>query len=124
MAKFPSNERIKSKLILEQVYNEGALIKAYPIKIKFLEIDALTDHTVQIVISIPKRIIKKATARNRIRRQLKEIYRLNKAQLVEKYQTKNKGLALFLIYTGKESPTFGHLENKLKELISKLEQDL
>lgn len=124
MAKFPSNERIKSKLILEQVYNEGALIKAYPLKIKFLEIDALTDHTVQIVISIPKRIIKKATARNRIRRQLKEIYRLNKTQLVENYQTKNKGLALFLIYTGKESPTFGHLENKLKELISKLEQDL
>ncbi len=124
MAKFPSNERIKSKLILEQVYNEGTLIKAYPLKIKFLEVEELTENTVQIVISIPKRIIKKATARNRIRRQLKEIYRLNKTQLIEKYQTKNKGLALFLIYTGKESPTFDHLENKLKELISKLEQDL
>lgn len=124
MAKFPSNERIKSKLILEQVYNEGILIKAYPLKIKFLEVEALADNTVQIVISIPKRIIKNATSRNRIRRQIKEIYRLNKAQLIEKYQAKNTGLALFLIYTGKESPTFGHLENKLKELISKLEQDL
>lgn len=124
MNSFPSTERIKSKLVLEKVYNEGLVLKSYPLKIKYLELDFKVGSNLQIVISVPKRIVKKAIARNRIRRQLKEIYRMNKAALLAHYSDQKQGLALFLIYTGKEKYSFEHLEKKLKELISKLEENL
>lgn len=124
MATFKSSERLKSKLVLEQVYETGTLVKAYPLKLKYLELDLIKGGAVQIVISIPKRIVKNATDRNRIRRQLNEIYRANKDTLIQIYEQKQKTLALFLIYTSKEKQTFDHLEKKLKELISKLEKNL
>jgi ribonuclease P protein component len=79
---------------------------------------------VKIVISIPKRIIKKATKRNRIRRQLKEIYRLNKSSLIADFESKPKGLAIFLIYTGKENEAFEFLEAKLKLVLNELQRKI
>ena len=124
MASFPSAERLKSKLAIEEVYNKGELLKAYPLKLKYLKMDFSVGAKVQIVISIPKRVVKNATDRNRIRRQLQAVYRENKSCLLNRFSNEEKGLALFLIYSSKEKQTFGQLEIKLKELISKLEENL
>ena len=74
----------------------------------------------QIVITVPKRNIKSAVKRNRVRRQLKEIYRLNKESLLDKLKAKETSLALFLIYTGKENEDFNLLESKLKLVLKEL----
>jgi ribonuclease P protein component len=64
--------------------------------------------------------VKKAVRRNRIRRQLKEIYRLNNTPLKMALSNQTTGLALFLIYTGEEKVEFALLETKLKLLLLEL----
>ncbi|MEX1002875.1 MAG: ribonuclease P protein component [Crocinitomicaceae bacterium] len=124
MATFPSTERIKSKKLLDTVYKEGEVIKQYPFILRYLKVDFEKGGGVQIVIAIPKKTIKKAVKRNRLRRQIKEIYRHNKSNLLSQFKEKNKGLALFLVYTGKGDEDYHHLENKLTLLLKKLENTI
>lgn len=124
MPTFPASERIKSKKLLDKVYQEGELIKHYPYRLKYLITTPDVDSNVQIVVSVPKRNVKLAVRRNRLKRQIKEAYRLNKKDLLSQFEEKEQGLALFLIYTGKEDQNFQLLEKKLKELLKKLQEKL
>ncbi len=105
---------------MDDVYSNGDTIKKFPFILKFLPTTIESGDKVQIVISIPKRNIKKATGRNRIRRQIKEIYRLNKTELVQLAAQKEEDLALFLIYTAKEKMEYDILESKLKLILQEL----
>lgn len=121
MATFSAQERIKSKKLLEEVYEKGENLKGYPFRLKYLVTEWEGDAAVKIVVSVPKRSVRKAVRRNRIRRQIKEAYRLNKADLLSQMKAKEKRLALFLIYTGKDDQTYQSLEKKLIELLRKLQ---
>src|SRR6478736_3681532 len=83
--KFPSEERLKSKKLIEELFNKGSSIHLYPYRIFFLPGPAETTTGMpQLLISIPKRNFKKAVDRNRIRRQIREIYRLNRTLFYKK----------------------------------------
>lgn len=124
MNKFSKSERIKSRIVLEKVYNQGEMIKVYPFRLKFLKSGTEDLGNAKIVVSVPKRLVKRASKRNRIRRQIKEIYRLNKSDLLSLLVDKSQGLALFLIFTGKETVTFEVLEEKLKKLLEELKHKI
>jgi ribonuclease P protein component len=124
MNSFPKTERIKSRIVLEKVYNEGEMLKAYPFRLKYLKSESDGIGKTQIVVSVPKRLVKRASKRNRIRRQIKEIYRLNKSDLLSLLESKPFGLAVFLIFTGKETDTFEFLEEKLKKLLVELKNKI
>ena len=80
---------------------------------------------VQIGVSASKRNFKKAVDRNRVKRLLRETYRLNKHPLLQKAAERQKQLQVFFIYIDKTLPTFAPLEEKmgycLKRLVKILE---
>lgn len=81
---FRKNERITSRLLMEQLFggNKSRAITAFPIRAIYLEVDHHgKDAPVQVLFSVSKRHFKHAVDRNRIKRQLREAYRLNKAML-------------------------------------------
>lgn len=122
MPSFSAHERIKSRKLLELLYEKGDQINLFPYRLKFLRVDFEKGSQVQIVISVPKRNVKKAVRRNRLRRQIKEAYRLNKEDLLSQFTREEKGLALFLVYGGKDEHTYAELEQKLIELLKKLQK--
>lgn len=119
--KFPKSERLNSQSVIEQIFKKSSSIKEFPFLLKYRRHSFEKGAKVQIAISIPKRRVKKAVDRNRLKRQIKEGYRLNKAPLLEKFKNKEQGLALFLIYSGSETATYAKLENKIKVLLQQLE---
>ena len=124
MPTFSKSEKLKRKNLIDRLFAEGEMLKQYPFLMRFLKLPAAELDKVQIAISVPKRNIKKAVDRNRLRRQLKEIYRLNKSDLLSKFENKESGLALFLIYTGKGDESYPQLEKKLNLILKKLEAQL
>ena len=118
--KFGKSERLKSKKTIEDVYSHGQQIKKFPFLLKYLRTSIEKGAKVQIVVSIPKRNVKKATDRNRLKRQIKEVYRLNKKELFELINKQEKDLALFLIYTGGVDVEYQLLESKLKLILQEL----
>ncbi|UKN00358.1 ribonuclease P protein component [Paracrocinitomix mangrovi] len=124
MSTFPLSERLKSRKIIEDVYDNGKQINHFPFRLKYLLADFEDGANVKIAIAVPKRKVKKAVKRNRIKRQIREAYRLNKSDLLSKFEGKEKGLALFLVYTGEQDQNYQWLEKKLVDLLKKLQSNL
>jgi ribonuclease P protein component len=71
-------------------------------------------------VSVSKKNFKKAVDRNRIKRLLREAYRLHKAPLYEKLQAQQKQLEVFFVFTDRALPTFDLVEEKMKYCIRRL----
>lgn len=76
---------------------------------------------VQATVSVSSRNFKKAVDRNRIKRQLREVYRLQKPDLTMQLGDINKQIALFFIYTGKELPEYNDLFEKMQKILTRLQ---
>ncbi len=73
----------------------------------------------QLAISIPKRNFKTAVARNRIKRQVREAYRLGKADFYKKLQVGGQPIALMLILVAREMPEYCDIEAAIGKMIRK-----
>jgi len=120
---FNKVERLKSKKQITEIFEKGKKIKQYPFVLNYLFVDE-SDSPIKIVVSVPKRLVKFANKRNRLKRQIKEAYRLNKADIYQKLEQNNKNLALFLIYTGKEKENYHFIEKKLILLLNQLKEKI
>jgi ribonuclease P protein component len=78
------------------------------------------DVPVKAGVSVSTRNFKKAVHRNRIKRILREAYRLNKNSLAEHLTASGKHLALFIIYNDKTLPVFTEINEKMQLLLNKL----
>lgn len=124
---FKKKERLSSKILIDEVFEKGKKFKSYPFIVTYLELDKIentANSPVRIVITVPKRKVKFANKRNRVRRQIKEAYRLNKPDFYSQLDAKNKNLALFLIYIGKEKEEYSFIDKKIKLLLTDLVKQL
>ncbi len=112
---FPKKEKLKSKKRIAQLFEEGRAITNYPIKLIYLETMGQASK-IQAGVAVPKKNFKSAVARNRIKRLLREAYRLNKAVVFNNTQDE---FAFLFLYLGKEKPTFLEVESKMKSLLQK-----
>ncbi|HEY1199409.1 MAG TPA: ribonuclease P protein component [Niastella sp.] len=118
------NERLKRRKIIEQLFSEGRAVSAFPIRVQYKLVDELLAEPLQAGFSASSRTFKRAVDRNRIKRLMREAYRLQKAPLEQALQTKQRRLALFLIYTGKELPEFTLVKEKMDVVLTKLVQNI
>ena len=71
----------------------------------------------RIIASIPKRNFKKAVDRNRLKRRIKEVWRLNKTEIEIIDST---FFDLFIIYSAKEEMTYSQIEAKFILLLKQI----
>ena len=124
---FTKDERLCSKIVIEEIFKKGKKLKSFPFVVTYLGIPSEKcgwESQVKIVISVPKRKIKLAVKRNRLKRQIKEAYRLNKGSFYRELKEKNINLALFLIYIGKEKENYSFIEQKIKVLLKQIQDKL
>jgi ribonuclease P protein component len=114
-------ERLKRRKIIEQLFSEGRAVTAFPIRVQYKMVDQLAV-PLQAGFSVSSRNFKRAVDRNRIKRLMREAYRLQKLPLEQALQTKEQQLALFLIYTGKELPAYALVKEKVDVVLKKLLQ--
>ncbi|OQP67040.1 ribonuclease P [Niastella vici] len=117
-------ERLKRRKIIEQLFSEGRAVTAFPIRVQYKLIDQPGTGPLQAGFSASSRNFKKAVDRNRIKRLMREAYRLQKAPLEQALQTKKRQLALFLIYTGRELPPYALVKEKVELVLKKLLQTI
>ena len=75
-----------------------------------------------VAISVPKRNIRLAVDRNRIKRQTREAWRLNCNDLKMSLESKNLTLQILLVYNGKELPVYAILQSKIILILQRLQE--
>ncbi len=126
MHTFKKEERLSSKIVINKLFEKGAYITVSPFRTVWLETDSPLVFPAQVAISVSKKRFKHAVDRNKVKRLVREAYRLNKDSFHNTLIQKNKKCVLMFIYTGNSIPAYKDLESKiiltLQRLMKELEQ--
>lgn len=114
------NERVKSRKVIQQLFQEGQSISAFPIRVLFLPSNQHL--SLRAGFAVSKKFFKKAPDRNRIKRLMREAYRLQKHEFDLTAFGNISGLDLFFIYTGSELPKYDFIEKKIGKIFQSLQQ--
>ncbi len=114
---YPKKEKLKSKKLIDQLFTEGQSVSAFPLRLVFMHTKFEEEGIIaKTGVSVSKRNFKTAVERNRIKRLLREAYRLNKAGFFNNLTTQH---AFMILYIGKDKPTFAQVETRMKVLFEK-----
>lgn len=118
-------ERLNSKILIGKMF-EGGVSKSFsifPIRVVYMPIEQ-GDAPAAILISVSKRRFKRAVKRNRVKRQIREVYRKNKHLLVDELRRREQRLAIAFIYLSDELIATSELEEKMKIALSRISEKL
>lgn len=114
----PKEERLCSRKALEELF-EGSnkSMLAYPVRAVFQQ----TEETgIRIMVSVSKRFFKRAVKRNRIKRQLREAYRLNKNIL----KPASGGLNIAFLWNSNDILPTAKVMEKMQNLLTKINESV
>lgn len=115
--KFPKKEKLKSKKLIESLFTEGKAVSKYPFKLVYLKTEFTEEVKIQAGVSVPKRNFKRAVDRNRIKRLMRESYRLNKHLIFNNIEV---SYAFMFLYLGKDIPkNYDEVNKSMMKLMQK-----
>ena len=112
------DERLCSRKALEELFGGGhQSVSAFPIRAVFMP-NGLG--VVRIMVSVSKRYFKRAVKRNRIKRQLREAYRLQKELL----QPLDGGLDIAFLWTSDEMLPTEKVFQKMQNILWRIHENV
>lgn len=126
--RFPKSERLSSRNDIEALFSRStagstpvgkARVRTVALRWMLRE-KAPGSPLCKVLVSVPKRNLKKAVARIRVKRMLREIYRSEKSLWQKVPASANKVMLIAVIYSGREVPTFESLKRDCHEAAAKI----
>jgi len=109
MPKFPKKDKLCGQLRIQQLYQTGRKIVVWPFRVSYLP-----SATTQVLIWAPKSLYKHAVDRNRLRRQMREAWRLS--------DKPDSNYLLAINYMDKQMQPYAVIEKAMHKLIRKLNE--
>lgn len=123
---FNKKDKIKGIKPIQALFNEPNTVIVFPFK-AFYQFNSNTKYsdnlTLKIAVSVAKRRFKKAPERNRIKRLMREAYRLNQHRLKAKLIPESD-LSVMIVYIGNDLPVLNKLNKKTIELFDQIIQQI
>lgn len=117
-------ERLHGYNAINTLFANGKSFYIHPFKVVFADRKAEEGgFGVRILISVSKKKFKNAVDRNRIKRLIREAWRLNKQPIIDSSSSGYRPVDIALIYTGQQKPEFILIQKKIKAIIKRLIQD-
>jgi ribonuclease P protein component len=109
-----TQERLKSKKLIEKLYSEGDSVKTFPLRMMYVQTAHTSEFPCQVGVSVAKRNYKLAVDRNRLKRLMRETYRLQK-EIV--YNNLDVPYVFMISYIGREEIKYEDLYLKMEKLL-------
>ncbi len=123
MFTFSKEERLKSKVAIDQLFKEGTSFHVPMFMVVHSPVYFESGYPARILISVPRRKIKRAVGRNLLKRRIREAYRLHKHTFYEMLAAHSSKCTLALVYTSGEAAGFKEIEEKIILILKRLERE-
>ena len=117
---FHKTERLKSKIIFDELIASGSSVKKHPFILVWKKLNVDQSYPIKIAFSVSKKRFPLAVDRNEMKRKIREAYRLKKSDI---YANLSDNYAVLLIYTTKEKISRDLLNNKLRLVFERFIDD-
>ena len=124
---YKKTDKLKSRKQTQHLFSTGQAINVFPIRLIYTvePISTNADNlsltsVLQAGVGAPSRTFRKAVQRNRVKRLLREAYRLEKPNFISQASLENKRVNLFFLYTDALVLTQVEIQGKVKEALSLL----
>ncbi len=124
---YKKTDKLKSRKQTQHLFSTGQAINVFPIRLIYTiepiasSLDNISPTSLlQAGVGAPTRTFRKAVQRNRVKRLLREAYRLEKPNFLSQASLENKRINLFFLYTDALVLTQVEIQGKVKEALSLL----
>ena len=129
-------DKLKSRKQTQFLFSKGQSMNAFPIKLIYtIELaqdlsadyniaDIIANGVLQTGVGAPSRTFRKAVMRNRVKRLLREGYRLEKPAFLSAATLQGKRVNLFFLYTDAKVLSQTEIQEKIKQLLNRLSEKL
>jgi len=111
-------DRLKSRNAIDIMFTKGKSFSNFPFRILWMNVE--NEDGLKAGFSASTNNFKKATDRNKIKRLMREAYRLQKNDLVVQLSLNKRAINIFFIYTGKEIPTYNLIFEKTGNVLKRI----
>lgn len=116
-------ERLSSKKLIDKMFAGGAnSFSIFPLRVVYIPVEEQSA-TVSIMVSVSKRRFKRAVKRNRVKRQIREAYRIHKHPLIEQLDLQHRQLAVAFLYLSDRLTDSAIIEKRMQTALCRIAEN-
>ena len=116
---FKKEERVTGAKRVDAIFATGKSFISYPLRVVYLLREQSNKSGCSILVSVPKKRIRKSVHRNRIKRLIRESYRLNK-ELISEIDISENSLDVAFIYIKDIASDYVEIEKAMQKALNQI----
>lgn len=118
-ATFRKHERLCARTTIQRLMREGRAVNEAPLRLIGMIAPTGSPAPARIAFAVPRRHLPRAVDRNRVRRMLREAYRLNKHRWYDRLGDAGVQCAWLVVFQGRTVPTYALLQGRITRAIDR-----
>jgi len=117
---FSKAEHLCGEKKITRLHAEGSAFIVYPLRVVYFLPAEKDEFPAKVMVSVPKKRFKRAVKRNRLKRLIREAYRLNKHILLDTLIEKNIQAHISFQYVSNDELAFDYIEKRMQTALNKI----
>ena len=117
---FRKAEKLCNQKEIDRIFSEGKSLSVSPFRLLYVETEAREQPAVKVLIAVPKKKLRLAVQRNRMKRLIREAYRLSKHNLIDAVLQSGYHYDIAFIFTGNKCITQKETLTAINGLLDRL----
>ena len=118
---FGRKEKLKSRKKIEELFLNGKNFSVFPLRVTYQFVPS-QEALIQVGVTAGKKHFKRAVDRNRIKRLIREAYRLQKIELTGTLKQNHQNGFLFFMYTDKTIASIQVIKEAMNKCLQRLKK--
>lgn len=117
----PKERRLYLKKEVEELFRRGSSFISFPLRLVYLETESGEGEPLKVLVNVAKKYHKRANKRNRLKRLLRESYRLRRQDFLERLSLpEGKGLHLAIMCVSHELVDYAMVDKAMEKAMNKI----